>query len=434
MTIEMNKTIWNEKLWSEVRELDALKELRSKAWDRFAATGFPTLKSEYWRYTSVSSVLGLSDCVRPIAPKTNARIIAHLQAQLQPFKDCARLIFINGWFMPQISDLKPLEGVLDFSSMKELGVHRPAAIQLDADRAEGFSAMNAALFQDGFWLNVREGARGDVPLLIYFFQDEDSPRTTVQLRHSIVMGNDSSLTILKWHDSLSAQPAFINHELEIQMGRGATLNQYRFQDGGAQDWLRSSTSVQMNESSQYNRFDFESGAKVSRNELTIEMNGPRAICNLSGIAVGEAEQHFDTQVVMDHAVPEASSSQSYRNLLGGSARAVFGGRVKVRPGAQKTDAQQVHKTLLVSKEARADTKPQLEIDADDVKCSHGAAIGQLSEDSLFYLQSRGISRPSAERMLASGFVEHLLESVTYEPWKKLMQARLRIKLDGVFRS
>lgn len=433
--MELNsKTIWNEKLWSEVRELDSLKELRSKAWDRFVATGFPTLKSESWRYTAVSSIAREVGYVRPAAPKPNAKLITHLQSQLQPFKDCARLIFINGWFMPQLSDLKPLEGVIDFASGKELGIHRPAAVQIDAERIEGFSAMNAALFQDGLWLNVREGAQAAVPLLVYFLQDEASSQTTVQLRHSIVVGKNASLTILKWHDSLSPQGVFSNHELEIQLGTGSNLNQYCFQDSGAQDWLRASTQVRMNAASQFHQLDFDCGAKVSRNELAIELNGAQAFCELKGIGVGSEEQHFDTQVVMDHAVPEASSAQTYRNLLGGSARGVFGGCVKVRPEAQKTDARQVHKTLLVSKEARADTKPQLEIDADDVKCSHGAAIGQLSEDSLFYLQSRGIGRSSAERMLASGFVEHLLDSVSYEPWKKMMQVRLQAKLDEVFRS
>lgn len=432
MELKTNKTIWNEKLWSEVRELDSLKELRSKAWARFEATGFPTLKSESWRYTPVNSVMSMANCVRPAAPKSNAKLIAHLQAQLQPFKECARLIFINGWFMPQISDLKPLENVADFASVKELGLHRPTAIHLDSEETTGFSAMNAALFQDGVWLTVRENAQAPVPLLIYFFQDEDSPRATVQLHHWINMGKDSSLTVLKWHDSLSAQPVFTNHEFEIQLGQGSVLNQYRFQDGGAQDWLRSSVRVTMSEASKYQRVDFECGAKVSRNEISILMNGPEAKCDLSGIAAGAGQQHFDTQALMDHAVPAAQSSQSYRNLLGDSSRAVFGGRVKVRPNAQKTDAQQVHKTLLVSKEARAYVKPQLEIDADDVKCSHGAAIGQLSEDSLFYLQSRGISRSAAERMLASGFVEQILDSISYEPWKKLMQSRLQAKLDGVF--
>ncbi len=433
MEVKTNKTIWNEKLWSEVCGLDALKELRSKAWARFETTGFPTLKSESWRYTPVSSIAGATDYLRPAAPKPNAKIIAHLQTQLQPFKDCARLIFISGWYVPQLSDLKPLEGQVDFASVKELALHRPAAIHLAPEKTAGFSAMNAALFQDGVWLTVREGAQASVPLLIYFFQDEDSPRATVQLRHWITMGGNSSLTILKWHDSLSAQPIFSNHEFEIQLGQGAILNQYRFQDGGAQDWLRSASSVRLSESSRYQRFDFDCGAKVSRNELAVEFQGGEAVCDLKGIGIGAGEQHFDTQVLMDHAVPAAASTQSYRNLLGGSAHAVFGGCVKVRPNAQKTDAQQVHKTLLVSKTARADTKPQLEIDADDVKCSHGAAVGQLSEDSLFYLQSRGIGRATAERMLAAGFVESLLESVTYAPWKQLMQTRLQTKLDGVFR-
>ncbi len=426
------KTIWNEKLWSEVRELDALKELRSKAWERFEATGFPSLKSESWRYTPVSSISAMTDYVRPASPKPNAKTISHLQTQLQPFRDCARLIFINGWFMPQISDLKPLEGTADFSSVKELAVHRPNTIQIDPEQAGGFAAMNAALFQDGVWLHVRDEARASVPLLVYFFQDEDSSGTTVQLRHWISMGKNSALTVLEWHDSFSAKKVFSNHEFQIQLAQGASLSQYRFQDGGTGDWLRSSSHARLNEASRYQRLDFECGAQVSRNEISILLNGADAKCDLSGIAAGAGEQHFDTQVLMDHAVPKASSTQSYRNLLGGSARSVFGGCVKVRPEAQKTDAQQVHKTLLVSKDARADTKPQLEIDADDVKCSHGAAIGQLSEDSLFYLQSRGIGRAVAERMLASGFVEHLLESVTFEPWKKLMQSRLQVKLDGLF--
>ncbi len=433
MEVKTNKTTWNEKLWSEVRDLDALKELRSKSWARFEATGFPSLKSESWRYTPVSSVASMTNSVRPAAPKPNAKTMTHLQSQLQPFKDCARLIFINGWFMPQISDLKPLADAVDFASVKELAVHRPNTIQIDPEQTSGFAAMNAALFQDGVWLTVREDVQASVPLLIYFFQDEDSPSATVQLRHWITMGKNSSITILKWHDSLSAQPIFSNHELDIQLAQGAVLNQYRFQDGGAEEWLRSSARVEMSQASKYQRVDFECGAKVSRNEISILMNGAEAKCDLSGIAAGSGQQHFDTQVLLDHAVPAALSTQSYRNLLGDSSRAVFGGCVKVRPNAQKTDAQQVHKTLLVSKEARAYVKPQLEIDADDVKCSHGAAIGQLSEDSLFYLQSRGISRSSAERMLASGFVEQILDSVSYEPWKKLMQSRLQTKLDGVFR-
>lgn len=428
------KTIWNEKLWQEVGSLDSLKDVRARAWSRFEETGFPTSKNEAWRYTAVKPVAE-EKYVRPSAPKPNDKVIAYLQQQLYSFKHCARLIFVNGWLMPQISDLKPLGDAVDFASVKDLAVNRPAAIKLNPDDFQGFAAMNAALFQDGIWLNVREEARAQVPLLVYFLQtDQESKATTLQLRHWISLGKQSSLTLLEWHDTLTDQSAFKNHEMTISLAPDSTLQHARFQNAGLDSWLRSASQVVLSEKSVYDRFDFEAGARVSRNELTVQLGGEEAVCHLKGVAVGAKSQHFDTQVLMNHIVPNASSDQSYRNLLGGSSRSVFGGCVKVYPNAQKTDAQQVHKTLLMSRESRADTKPQLIIDADDVKCSHGAAIGQLSEDSLFYLQSRGINRSAAERMLAAGFVEALIDSISEESWRSMMKSALEIKLNRLFQS
>lgn len=224
----------------------------------------------------------------------------------------------------------------------------------------------------------------------------------------------------------------MNHEFHVRLAPDASLEHFRLQDAGSRVWLRSRTDVKCADQSRYERFDLEIGAGVSRNEIQAYLGGGGSHCRLTGIALGSDEQHFDTQTIIDHAVPSSASEQACRNLLGGKARAVFGGHVRVRPGAQKTDARQVHKTLLLSNEARADTKPQLQIDADDVQCSHGAAIGQLDEDSLFYLQSRGIARASAEKILATGFVEHLLTPVPDEFLKNFMTLRLEAKLNRVF--
>ena len=196
--------------------------------------------------------------------------------------------------------------------------------------------------------------------------------------------------------------------------------------------MRVSSKITLAQKSRYQRLDCEFGARVSRNEIRILFSGEEATCSLKGIALGANSQHFDTQVAVDHAVPAASSDQVYRNLLAGKARGVFGGSVCVRKNAQKTDASQVHKTLLLSTEAQADVKPQLQIDADDVKCAHGAAIGQLDEDSLFYLQSRGISRVNAEKILATGFVEKLLDSVPEDSVRAFLLEQLKLKLTQLF--
>lgn len=425
------KKIWGEALWREAEKRDELKEVRSRAWKNFEATGFPGSQDESWRYTPTSFIASHAFQF-PAVAKPDAQALQHLQKHLESFKSAARIIFIDGWLMPQLSDLKPIAEQIDFSSMRELALHRPNAISLDPQKTKQFSAMNMALFQDGVWLNVHAGAKVEVPLLIYFLQTSSESYQSTQLQHVISMGEDSSLKIVEWHDHLSGGEMFFNQQMSFNLASSARLEHYRLQGSGSRVWMRSASDIVLNQKSRYQRLDLEAGSQVSRNEIQVSLAGQEANCELRGIGLGSQNRHFDTQVVVDHAVPAALSDQVYRNLLSGKSRGVFGGRVRVHRDAQKTEAHQVHKTLLLSNEARADTKPQLEIDADDVQCSHGAAIGQLDQDSLFYLRSRGINLAHAEKMLATGFVEKILDLIEDEVLRAFFQSQLKNQLSELF--
>ena len=431
MTELVEKIIWNDELWKEAQGRDGLKELRARSWKKFEQTGFPTLKEESWRYTSTAFVSSNRFHFAPL-PRPDARTLEHLRSRLEVFKSSARIVFLDGWFMPQVSNLKPIEDGINFASMRDLALDRPQLLATHFKETGGFSAMNAALFQDGFWLHVHSGAKLATPLLIYFLQTSSAPFQTTQLRHSLSLGDASCLKIVEWHDCLDHPQIFFQQEVGIHLAKSSQLEHFRLQGSGSETWMRSATEVALEQKSRYERLDFEAGSRVSRNEIRADFLGGESVCILKGIGLGSQSQHLDTQVVVNHAVPGGTSDQVYRNLLSGNARGVFGGCVRVHPDAQKTDAQQVHKTLLLSSEARADTKPQLQIDADDVKCSHGAAIGQLDEDSLFYLRSRGISLANAEKILAAGFLEKVLDGLADETMRIFLKDHLKAQVANLF--
>lgn len=430
MTVKTENKNWKESVWQDALQRD-LREPRALAWKAFEETGFPTLKDEFWRYTSTAFV-NSNEFHFSALPKPSTQVLAHLKKSFSSFQGSARIVFLDGWFFPQFSDLNPIAEQVDFSSVKDLAENRPDVLANELENEKGLSALNAALFQDGFWLNVRPGAKPVATLLVYFLNTSSTSKQTEQLRHSITLGEGAALKMVEWHDHLGGSESFSNHELKIDLAPAAMLEHFRLQQAGDAVWMRNSSNVTLAQKSHYHRLDLDSGAKVSRNEIKIVFSGGESLCALNGIGLGLGERHLDTQVIMNHSVPGASSTQSYRNLLSGKSRGVFGGGVKVHRDAQKTDARQVHKTLLLSDDARADTKPQLEIDADDVQCSHGAAIGQLDEDSLFYLRSRGISRANAEKILASGFVEKLLDSISCGSLRSFFKDQLESELARLF--
>ncbi len=431
MDVKAESKIWNEALWKSIEGHDALNEKRSLAWNAFVSAGFPNKKNESWRYTSLNSLMA-GKFQFPERARPDKRILDYLRGRIESFKGYARLVFLDGFFVPQISDITALTDEIDFSNARELAVHRAHALAIETKKMDAFAAMNVALMQDGVWLNVHARAKPTVPLLIYFLQTAEEKDLTVQLKHWISLAAGSELKIVEWHDQLSDAPLFLNQQMQIQLGSDSQLQHVRIQQGSRDAWMLSASDVTLEKKSRYERLDLELGALVSRNEIRATFLNGESFCGLKGIGLGAGAQHFDTQVTMAHAVPNASSSQTYRNLLAGKARGVFGGRVRVQKDAQKTDASQAHKTLLLSKEARADTQPQLEIDADDVKCSHGAAIGQLDEDSLFYLQSRGINRSQAEKILAAGFVEQLLGAIPDESLRFFLLKQIEEKLTQLF--
>ncbi len=431
MTETANKKIWSEALWKEAQGRDGLAETRARAWKRFCDLGFPGKKDESWKYTSLTP-LASESFLSVKFPKPSAKTLEHVQKSLGQFKTSARIVFLDGWFISQLSDLKPLGDVFDFSSVKDLAVNRPEALEIETQNADALSVLNTALLQDGIWLSIRPESKPSAPLLIYFLQTSAEVHATTHIRNWITLGENASLQIVEWHDHLDGADLFWNQQTRFNLDAGAKLKHIRLQQAGPQTWSLSTSEVKLASKSHYERLDVELGARVSRNDLRVSLYSEQAACELKGMAVGGGEQHFDTQVIAAHISPAASSNQAYRNLLAGKAHGVFGGRVQVQKNAQKTEAHQVHKTLLLSDDASADAKPQLEIDNDDVQCSHGAAMGQLDEDSLFYLCSRGISRANAEKMLAEGFVEKLLDSVADESLHVFLSGQLKEKLAQLF--
>jgi Fe-S cluster assembly protein SufD len=326
----------------------------------------------------------------------------------------AHLVVVNGFFSEELSNKTGLENVVAIdllTAVSDARYNKTARAYLARNAGyhnNGLAALNTAFLQSGLFLLIPKNVKVDKPIQVTFVTDGE---TASFPRLLVVAEEHSSATLIESFVSTGEQQYFTNAVAEIIVKEGARLVHYRMQRESEKAFHTSLTSTELGRASSYDATSINLGGRLSRHDISVVMDNEGAECWVDGLYLVGADQHTDTHSVIDHQQPHCKSHQLYKGILDGNARAVFNGKIFVREGAQKTDAMQTNKNLLLSPQARVDTKPQLEIYADDVKCAHGAAVGQIDQEELFYLQARGINPELGRSLLTYGFAEEVIEKI-----------------------
>lgn len=405
-----------------------LASLRRQGLEHFAGRGFPTTRDEDWRYTSVAPLAAAA--FRPAAPSPDGVPAAALARVAVPDADWPRLVFVDGRHAERLSSVPwaPEDGRADslgraIASDDEL-VERHLGRHAAWDR-NVFAALSTAFVQDGAFVAVPAEAEDRVIELLFLAA---TPDVVAHPRNLVVVGPHSRITVIERYVGLTAGPYFTNAVTEIALGPGAVVDHYVVQDQAPQAFHVATLHAALEQDAAFTTCGVVLGARLARTTLAVAFSGPGGRADVNGLYVVGDRQHVDHHVTVDHAVPRCASRQLFKGVLDDAARAVFNGRILVRPGAQKTDAMQTNKHLLLSEGVEVDSKPQLEIFADDVRCTHGAAEGQLAPEALFYLKSRGIGDATARALLTYGFAREVLERVSLGTLAAYLDNRLMARL------
>lgn len=377
-----------------------LATLRDDAAAHFAARGFPTRRVEQWKYTDLAAV-AQAHFAEPLTMVEGALAL--------PVPNGGhRAVFVDGRFR---EDLSTLDG-LPYRTLglaQNLNEAEPYLGALAKPQNEPLAALNTMLFEDGLFIDVPDGVDGGLLELVSVAVDPGRP-FAFHPRHLIRLGAGAKLTLIE--TATGRGQCLHNPVFEIEVAEDASLTHGRLLQEEATVFHLSTIYATIAAAGTYDNFTVAAGPRLTRNEIHAALTGPRAACHMNGAQMAAEGQHVDTTTSLDHAAPDCASRQTYKTVLAGRSRGVFQGKILVRREAQKTDGYQMNQALLLSEDAEIDSKPQLEIYADDVKCSHGATVGALDADSLFYLRARGIPESQAKAMLVEAFLHEAVETVT----------------------
>ncbi len=392
-----------------------LKQLREKAAADFQANGFPTTKEELWRFTDVS----------PVADAEFSAEWKPAQVNFEPL-DKITVVFENGKLSREKSSFGDLPAGVCIGSIMDLVDARIGTL---ADAQSAFVAANTAYFSDGAFIDVSEGVELEAPIHLVFLADADG--AAFQLRNFISAGANSKVTVVEEYIGESGATYWTNAVTEAFAADGAVVDHYKVQRESASAFHFQTLEAHLGTAAAFSNHAVALGSALGRNDIRGKLTGAgsEAICN--GLYLLKDQQHFDTHLFMDHAVPKCNSHELYKGILDDRARAVFCGRILVQQDAQETDAVQNNKNLLLSRAAKVNTLPQLEIYADDVKCTHGATVGQLDDEALYYLQTRGIDPKRGHAMLTFAFANEVLDGVKCKSAKTYIEGLVHEWLDGV---
>jgi len=389
-----------------------VRAFRRDAFDRFAALGFPTPKNEDWHYTSVASIADQEFAL--LASRTGDVG----RDDLAPFdfgvRDWHTIAFVNGRFAPELSDLKKLPAGVEVSDLATAWTSGDVADRLGSvasHQSHAFTALNAAFAQDGAVVRIARNVEVARPIHLLFVTDAAAARAMTHPRNLIIVERNATATVIETYASATDSIYFTNAVTEVTLGDGSSLRHYKMQREAPRAYHVGTIEVEQRRDSHYVSFSLATGAELSRTNVYTTLDGEGSGATLNGLYMLDGEQHCDHQTQIIHAQPNTFSRELYKGILDGRSHGVFNGKVYVRPIAQKTDGKQTNNTLLLSETAHVDTKPQLEIFADDVKCTHGATVGQIDQAALFYLKSRGLANQLARRLLTYAFAADVLETL-----------------------
>ena len=404
-----------------------LPELRKRAFERFTALGFPTTRNEDWHFTSVTKIAERT--FKPVKAGTCAVTQHDVQQLAGGEGDWHRLVFVNGKFEKGLSNFAELPAEVTVMTLKEMLKASPEFVaerlgKLASFDGATFTALNTAFAQDGVVIHVPRGAVVDAPLHIVHVCDEKAAGGAVHPRLLVVAGAMSQFTIVEHYVSVGTPSYFTNAVAEVEVGDGAIVNHYKVQRESTEAFHVGTVQVTQGKDSVYHSFSFATGAALSRTNVYTKLLGAGGEAKLNGLYLVDGTQHADHQTFVEHIAPNCASRELYKGILDGASHGVFNGKVYVDPQAQKTDGKQTNHALLLSNEARVDTKPQLEIFADDVKCTHGATVGKLDQVGLFYMKSRGIDAERARALLTYAFAAEVLETIELDALRTQLEAHV----------
>lgn len=425
------------KLFAKTREAKDpawLVNLRHRAGERFEELDFPTTRVEEWKYTNVAPILKT-----PFRQLLDLELDGLTAESIAPFTFAesrgGQLVFVNGLFARELSNLTGLPSGVTVSNLAEvpaeLGKTVGNHLGVYADyRDQAFTALNTANLGDGAFVHIPKGKAIATPIHLLFLST--SAEATVSHPRALIVAEEGSIaTVIESYVSPGEDIYFTNAVTEVFAAQGAVLDHYRLQEESERAFHIATTEVHQQRKSNYSSYAISLGGELARHNLNVAVNDENIETTIDGLYVVTGNQHTDNHTVIDHQKPHSASHQLYKGILDGRGRAVFNGKVFVREGALLTDARQLNKNLLLSAEAHVDTKPELEIFADDVKCSHGATVGQLEDEELFYLASRGLPRERAQALLTFGFAEDVISKIKL---KSVRQQLDKMVLDKLHQS
>ena len=396
----------------------SISKLRKAAIVRFSQLGFPTTKLEAWRFTSVAPI-----AATPFALADDGlSALSSDELDRFTFKDLpfTQLVVVNGCFAPQLSSCGALPAGVEAGGLSE-AIHRdPTFVERYLTRLapyedQPFTALNTAFLRDGAFLQIPANAVIEQPIHLLFVTTSHQKATVHHPRVLIVAGENSQARIVESYAGLRDAQYFTNAVTEIVAGPNAVVDHYKLLRESLQAFHVASMHVSLGRSSSFSSHSITLGGALVRNDVNALLNGEGIDCTLNGLYVANGCRLIDNHTMVDHAKPHCSSHELYKGILDGEAHAVFNGKIVVQLDAQKTDAKQTNQALLLSEHAQINTTPQLEIFADDVRCTHGATVGQLDDDAMFYLRSRGLSQARARNVLIRAFASDILDRIKIAP-------------------
>lgn len=421
-----------ERFRAEDAGAEWLVPLREKALARFLERGLPTTREEDWRYTNLRPV-GAHHFRR--APIMDTPTEGELEGNAIDLIDGPHLIFFNGSLDPRLSELTGLPAGVEMRSLQE-------ALRNDRERLEPWIAaahersqfgptdLNLAFFTDGAYIRVPKGVEVEIPLRVLFLTGPWQDAVVTHPRVIVDLEENSSLTLVERFEAQGPGERFTNAATQVRLAAGARLEHVRLQREGAPTHHLGDTHVAVGRDATYQQTAVSLGGATGRHGIHVDLLEEGACGTLNGVAVLGGREHVDTHSVLRHHVPHGTSRELYKHILGGQARAGFTGRIVVDVGAQKSDSEQANHNLLLSSDALASTRPQLEIYADDVVCAHGATVGQLDEEQLFFLRSRGLSYTAARNLLIHAFASEVISQIGNTELRQAVEKTLAARLSA----
>ncbi len=404
--------------------------LRRKGIAAFAALGFPTPRQEEWRFTNIAPITKTA-----FQPSRQSADLSIVEDRIRPLllAGAWHLVFVNGQFAPSVSHLAGLPAGVMVSALSEALQKHPneilpalgAVVRSDEN---AFTALNTAFLQEGAFIAVRDGMDVERPIQVLFAAHSPGGPTLIQPRNIVIGGARSRFTIVEQYVGVSEHPYLTNAVTEISLGARAVLEHDRVQEESLEAYHVDSLQVHLRRDCRYTSTAVSLGGAIARSTIGTVLDDEGIECTLNGLLLATGTQLLDSHTAIDHARPNCASHELYKSILDGQSHGVFNGKIFVRKDAQKTDAKQTNKTLLLSDDAVIDTKPQLEIFADDVKCTHGATVGQLDDEQIFYLRSRGIAEADARDILTYAFASDVIGRIAVEGVRTRLEPVIHARL------